>query len=86
MARPKFDWASPLASHRVDSGLIAAGAFLYNALLAIEHASDRETAFLYLREIGVRWYVATDLGTPCRDPSHGSATYTSGRVAIYDVR
>jgi hypothetical protein len=57
----------------------------YNALLAIDHAPDRQTAFRYLREVGIRWYVATSLGTPAWDPKHAGASHVAGDVAVYEV-
>jgi hypothetical protein len=57
----------------------------YNALSAIEHTPDRSTALARLGEIGVRWYVATDLGTPQWDPQHRHASYARGNVAVYEA-
>jgi hypothetical protein len=57
----------------------------YNALVAIDLASDQQTAFRYLREVGIRWYVATSLGTPTWDPKHAGASHTAGDVAVYEV-
>jgi len=57
----------------------------YNALGAIEQTLDRQTAFERLREIGVRWYVATELGTPRWDPQHRHASYARGNVAVYEA-
>ncbi|MGH8674444.1 MAG: hypothetical protein ACREVG_09060 [Burkholderiales bacterium] len=57
----------------------------YNELDAIEHALDREIAFGHLRRIGVRWYVATALGTPAWDPQHRHALHARGGVAVYQV-
>jgi hypothetical protein len=57
----------------------------YNTLLAIEHAPDQQTAFRYLREVGIRWYVAASLGTPAWDPKHAGASHAAGDVAVYEV-
>jgi hypothetical protein len=58
----------------------------YNALVAIDLAPDQQTASRYLREVGIRWYVATTLGTPTWDPKHAGASHTAGDVAVYEVR
>jgi hypothetical protein len=58
----------------------------YNALVAIDLAPDRQTAFRHMREVGIRWYVATSLGTPTWDPKHAGASHPAGDVAVYEVR
>ena len=57
----------------------------YNALGAIEHTLERGLALERLREIRVRWYVATALGTPAWDPQHQHASYARGNVAVYEA-
>lgn len=57
----------------------------FNALIAIEQAPDRDTALQRLREIGVRWYVATAFGAPSWDPEHRRASFARGKTAVYDA-
>jgi len=58
----------------------------YNELAAIEQARDRDAALGMLRAVGVRWYVATALGTPAWDPEHRRASHAEGKVAVYDAK
>lgn len=58
----------------------------YNAIAAIERTTDRDTALRRLREIGVRWYIATTRGAPGWDPEHSNAAYARGQVAVYDAK
>lgn len=58
----------------------------FGALRAIELERDSETALRWLREIGVRWYVATASGVPAWDPGHRRASFARGTVAVYEVR
>ena len=57
----------------------------YNALVAIESSPDRRTAFEQLRQLGVRWYVATSPGAPWWDADHRHSAYSSGKVAVYEI-
>ena len=57
----------------------------FNALTAIEQTPDRDTALQQLREIKVRWYVATAFGAPSWDPGHRLSAFARGNIAVYDA-
>ncbi len=52
---------------------------------AVDHATDRATAFATLRRHGIRWYVMAAPDRPAWDEEGRGAAFRSGDILIYDT-
>ena len=79
-------YVARIGVHRIFGGVHREVSFKrFVEVSALENAPDRETAMNNLASLGVRWYLATEPGTPSWDRGRKAAAWAGGTYALYDT-